>query len=1097
MISGPGKVKPVVRATYASCLATLAHTSSKILEMVQALRADGSIPTIDPEAEDGEATDLAYQNLFDVARLDLVEHFESHTKALLTDSDLAVRRAFLSSVSSLCVFFGSSKANDLILSHLNTYLNDTDWMLKCVFFQTIVGVATFIGGLNLEEFILPLMLQALTDPEEFVVERVLSSLASIAELGLFQRSKTWEIVDVVSRFMVHPNLWIREAAVHFVSSATRFLSFADTHCIILVLIQPYMKVQVTDLSELRIFDALKKPLPRPIMEMTASWATRTERGLFWKQAQQQKTFSFSGSDHTLQTISSKDLTPDSLRKMQKNEEDEQWLTRLRNLGMTFEHEVKLIALRDYIGHMAQKRPKEGDGNIPSRLNNLVKLKEISVTPRTVFFENKKQEKPRRRLSLGDEPSRKARKEPHTISDALLDASTTIDDQSIHRKKPRAHDRKDTLNDHSSLQAPRLGFSDSRQSSNLSSPLSSSPGTRQVSRDSSTIPARDELTGRLQKTSTGGNAFGGSEGTVTPTGSLGGGRKSPSDGTRHKPSAFNLLNRRDTSKTAAQISTTPTTAVGRLDGPFTPASLITSPAAPNQNGKTKIEPGVQVRTGHTYEGGDPNVNKLLDSLASENYPVDVVEFGPLVTPASRRRGLKKNDTLEGNVPWRPQGILVATFSEHTGSINRVLPSPDHVFFLTASDDGSVKIWDTLRLERNLAQRSRQTHRHQQGAKVVCVTFVENTHTFISCASDGSVHAVKVDYIHSGDTSKYGKLSLVRTYQLPEGEHAICVHQFKLEAKSVLILATNLCRVIALDLRTMAILYAFENPIHHGIPTCFVVDNKHHWLLLASSHGILDLWDLRFRLCLKSWGLMGGLPIQRMCIHPFKGRGRWVCVAGGTSPSDVTLWDIERMQCREVYRIGGGSGGNKEDLRIYDAWKVDEGKPERMLNHFARGPEQEPNAGPGGGIRAMCIGVDTPEDGREAKYGFLITCGTDRKIRFWDLARVEASMVVSGLDVEERQPQYTASHPTTALALHTERVSQSGPSAPNAGSGTKKAQSNMAAKRGSGRPPRSKLISMQQQQLLRSHLDTIMDVALLETPVGMTVSVDRSGVIYVFQ
>ena len=121
---GSSKASPVVRATYASCLATLAHTSSSILDMLQALRADGSVPTVDPEAEDGVATNLTYQNSFDVARLDLLEHFEAHTKALLTDNDASVRRAFLGSVSSLCVFFGSSKANDVILSHLNTYLND-------------------------------------------------------------------------------------------------------------------------------------------------------------------------------------------------------------------------------------------------------------------------------------------------------------------------------------------------------------------------------------------------------------------------------------------------------------------------------------------------------------------------------------------------------------------------------------------------------------------------------------------------------------------------------------------------------------------------------------------------------------------------------------------------------------------------------------------------------------------------------------------------------------------------------------------------------------------------------------------------------------
>jgi len=217
--------------------------------MMEALRADGSLPKQDPEIEEGALTQSLYQTLYEVARGAIVEQFEAHAKALLTDSDPSVRRAFLGSVSSLCVFFGSTKASDVILSHLNTYLNDRDWMLKCKFFETIVGVATYIGSAGFEEFILPLMVQALTDPEEFVVERVLRSFSAIAQLGLFQRSNTWELLDVVARFTMHPNIWVREAAAEFISSATRFLSTADCHGIVIPLIHIYFKVIPSDLTE--------------------------------------------------------------------------------------------------------------------------------------------------------------------------------------------------------------------------------------------------------------------------------------------------------------------------------------------------------------------------------------------------------------------------------------------------------------------------------------------------------------------------------------------------------------------------------------------------------------------------------------------------------------------------------------------------------------------------------------------------------------------------------------------------------------------------------------------------------------------------------
>ena len=1067
--------------------------------MVQALRSDGSIPTIDPEAEDSVATNSAYQNLFDVARHDLAEHFELHTKALLEDRDILVRRSFLGSVSSLCVFFGSSKANDVVLSHLNTYLNGKDWMLRCAFFQTIVGVATFVGGLSLEEFILPLMFQALTDPEEFVVEKVLSSFANMAELGLFQRSKTWEMVDVVSRFTMHPNIWIREAAVHYISSATRYLSGADTHCIILPLIQPYLKTIIMDFTETSILDALRKPLSRTVLDMAATWATKVDRGIFWKPVQQQKTFSFDSSDQTITVISSKDLGPNSFSRLPKNEEDEQWLIRLRNLGMGPEDDFKLLALREYIWRMARKKPREATSAPPPHLNDVLNLKELDITPQTIFFEtHRKEGKAQRNSSQDGSQASSVKEKPHTIADALLDASTTINDSLAQRKKSYVNSWKERSNGNEPVLSFPSGSSRSRQElSTLPASLSPPPSIRHTSRDYSAPPSDGEArhpSRLLTRMDTGETV--GDEGPLTRGDTPRTGHRSQRvNGVRHKSSAISLLNRRDTSKTVAETSTTSANAIGRVDGPFSRDESPDPSFALSDQAEQKQLPTAQSHGGHTYDGNDPNVMKLLDSLANENYAVDVADFGPLVAPVKRRRLQRNTDTPEIEAPWRPEGTLVATFGEHTGPINRVEASPDHIFFITASDDGTVKVWDTARLERNLAHRSRQTHKHADGAQVKCVTFVENTHTFISCATDGSIHVVKVDCVSVGDTPKYGKLRLLRQHRLPDGEYAVWSAHFKAEANSVLLLATSNSRIVAFDLRAMTVLYTFDNPVHHGTPTCFCVDRKHNWLLLGTSHGVLDLWDLRFRLRLKAWGLAGGTPIHRLHIHPLKGRGRWVCVAGGTGQSDITVWDIEKTQCREAYRASS-SLGSKDNLKLYEAWKVDEERPEGMLGRFATTLEPSANGGVDRGIRALAVGLDAPDDGRESKYSFFLAGGSDRKVRFWDLAHVEASKVVSGLDMEEGKPTFMASHPTTMLTVNTEKLPQSGPTAPNAGPGNK-AQSNSAVKRGSGRPPRSTVISQQQQQLLKSHLDSILDVALLEYPCGMTVSVDRGGVVYVFQ
>lgn len=296
--------------------------------------------------------------------------------------------------------------------------------------------------------------------------------------------------------------------------------------------------------------------------------------------------------------------------------------------------------------------------------------------------------------------------------------------------------------------------------------------------------------------------------------------------------------------------------------------------------------------------------------------------------------------------------------------------------------------------------------------------------------------------------------------------------------------------------MQVLYTLKNPVFHGTPTCFCIDRKHNWLILGTSHGVLDMWDLRFQLRLKAWGLPGSAPIHRVAVHPSKGRGKWVIVAGGTGHGELSVWDCEKSQCREVYRAGGG----KDSGKGYESWNVEDESSEKMLTRFATSLTHLEGGGGGAGnvdrgVRAFVVGLDVVEDSQDTRQlpGFIISAGADKKIRFWNCAKVESSMIVSGLDAEETKPTFTTSHPTPTLTLNTERVlvpqgavgpesavtggrglvpgssAGVGVSAGGGGSGKK-------ATKASGRTPRSTVISMQQQQLLKSHLDSVLDVCL---------------------
>ena len=49
-----------------------------------------------------------------------------------------------------------------------------------------------------------------------------------------------------------------------------------------------------------------------------------------------------------------------------------------------------------------------------------------------------------------------------------------------------------------------------------------------------------------------------------------------------------------------------------------------------------------------------------------------------------------------------------FQEHTGAVTSIQVADDNLFFATSSSDGTIKIWDSQRLERNVVSHSSMTY-----------------------------------------------------------------------------------------------------------------------------------------------------------------------------------------------------------------------------------------------------------------------------------------------------------------------------------------------------------------------------------------------------
>ncbi|KAJ3267488.1 Serine/threonine-protein kinase, partial [Borealophlyctis nickersoniae] len=371
-----------VRATYAQCIASIAETALKFLELSQLLKNEM------PSEVEGD-TDL-YQITYDASLRDLQELIQDEVVTLLIDPDATVKRALLSDMPRLCIFFGRHRANDVLLSHMITYLNDVEWGLRCAFFESVVGVGTFVGGRSLEEYILPLMVQALTgecvvmrwgveenaadrkgnaDAEEFVVEKVLNSLTSLAELGLLQKHKLKELAATILPLLCHPNVWIRYGAIAFISSTTTHLPLIDVRCILYPMIRPFLKADIAEISDLTLLENLKSPVSRVLYDQTLMYASKSP-GL-----------GRAGGDGL-----------DAEGK--GNSESNDLLQRLRELGMTDEDKEKLFAMKYYISKSTQSRLRKSIADVQSQWaypddiegkSGFVALKNFGITPHTVFL----------------------------------------------------------------------------------------------------------------------------------------------------------------------------------------------------------------------------------------------------------------------------------------------------------------------------------------------------------------------------------------------------------------------------------------------------------------------------------------------------------------------------------------------------------------------------------------------------------------------------------------------------------------------------------------------------------------------------------------
>ncbi|XP_047167060.1 serine/threonine-protein kinase VPS15 [Vigna umbellata] len=345
-------------------------------------------------------------------------------------------------------------------------------------------------------------------------------------------------------------------------------------------------------------------------------------------------------------------------------------------------------------------------------------------------------------------------------------------------------------------------------------------------------------------------------------------------------------------------------------------------------------------------------------------------------------------------WRPRGVLVAHLQEHRSAVNDIAISADHSFFVSASDDSTVKIWDSRKLEKDISFRSKLTY-HLEGSRVLCAAMLPGSAQVIIGASDGFIHMFSIDHMSRGlgnVVEKYSDIADITKKDIKEGA---ILNLLNCPVDNYTIMySTQNCGIHLWDTRSNSNAWTLRAAPEEGYASSLASGPCGNWFVSGSSRGVITLWDLRFLIPVNSWQYSLACPIEKMCLFlppsnaSLSSAARpLVYVAAGCN--EVSLWNAENGSCHQVLRmVNYESDAEMSDL----PWALarpsskpaSQSDPRRNV-HRKYGVDELNEPPPRlPGIRSLL-----PLPG-----GDLLTGGTDLKIRRWDHYSPDRSYCICG-------------------------------------------------------------------------------------------------------
>lgn len=301
--------------------------------------------------------------------------------------------------------------------------------------------------------------------------------------------------------------------------------------------------------------------------------------------------------------------------------------------------------------------------------------------------------------------------------------------------------------------------------------------------------------------------------------------------------------------------------------------------------------------NSYDGDIPTIKEFLSRLSIQPTLREYKEFGPQTNVHGKSNDISENinkyvATLADNIHYSICGIDVT--------------SDNRPYLLTSSLQGIINLWDISKIVSGKQLTSNL--KYECDSSITHMSLIPGYDTALISLENGKLLSLRIRYKDLRNERIYLKLQPVRKFdmgkinnfeglELEEHEHItkfkICVN----EEISMIVALTNTFRIMLIDLRDMKLIDIVENPLDHGAICSLEVNSTDNTLLIGTIKGIIDIWDLRFKILVRSFTFGDHTPITRIEHIPFLGNTR-VVVVGGSNDVLFSTWDYNKLQCRQA-------------------------------------------------------------------------------------------------------------------------------------------------------------------------------------------------------